>query len=64
MKWLILTLALSGCAPLAIAGGVGILDVTAFHGCIGVTLANVLPWNKPQTCNLTTGSNPAMTLRS
>lgn len=53
MKWLPLILVLQGCAPLAVIGGVGIADVTLFHGCIGVTLANALPWNKPSVCVMT-----------
>lgn len=46
---------LSGCAlpaiPLLAAGsGVGLLDVTAAHGCIGVEMANWMPWNEAYQC--------------
>jgi hypothetical protein len=54
---LVLCLALSGCiaaVPAAIgAGAVGGLDVSAAHGCMGVTLANAMPWNadSPYRCD-------------
>lgn len=47
-------LMLQGCVamvPLAIAGaGTGALDVSTFHGCIGITMANMLPWTQKYDC--------------
>ena len=40
------SLSTASCVPVLVAaGGVGAADVGLFHGCIGVHLANVMPWN-------------------
>jgi hypothetical protein len=44
---------LGGCVavvPLAVASGIGVLDVSAFHGCIGIAMSNWLPWTTKYNC--------------
>jgi len=49
IRLLLLTAAVlstASCVPVLVAaGGVGTADVGLFHGCIGVHLANAMPWN-------------------